>query len=110
MRPGQVRAFIAGMLTGAAIATGTIIVAAPARADVDPRAWSAEYGPTVCDRLSQRPGSLAGLMAVMEDVVASGYTPEQSGQLVAESVLLVCPRFTPLLRQFVAVFGGRSTV
>lgn len=107
MRPGQVRAFIAGILTGAAIATGTIIVAAPARADDGARAWAAEYGPTVCDQLANRP-TLAGLMAELEDVSSAGYTAEQSGQLVAESVLLVCPRYTPLLRQFVAVFGGRT--
>jgi hypothetical protein len=107
VRPNNIRAFIAGILVGTAITTGTIIVAAPAKADVDAQAWAAEYGPAVCDLLSQHP-TMAGLMTVLEDVVAAGYSPEESGELVAESVFDVCPRYIPILRQFVATFGPRQ--
>lgn len=106
MRPGTPGTFVAGFLTGAAVTVATIIVAAPAKAD--DRAWVSEYGPAVCDIIADHP-TMAGLMVAMEDVAASGNTPERSGVLVAESVLTVCPRFVPLLREFVVTFGPRST-
>lgn len=106
MRPGQIRAFVAGIVVGVGITTGTILVAAPARADAE--AWAAEYGPAVCDRLAQHP-TIAGLTVVLEDVAAAGYnTDRQSGELVAQSVFDVCPSFIPLLRQFVAMYWPRQ--
>ena len=105
MRPGSPGVFIAGFICGATVTIATVVVAAPAHAD---RSWVAEYGPAVCDQISQHP-TMSGLMVAIEDVASVGFTAEQSGELVAESVLLVCPRFTPLLRQFVAVFGPRTT-
>lgn len=106
MRPSTPGTFVAGFLTGAAVTVATIVVAAPAHAD--DRAWVSEYGPAVCDIISSHP-TMSGLMVALEDVAASGYTAEQSGELVAESVLTVCPRYVPLLRQFVATFGPRTT-
>jgi hypothetical protein len=104
VRPGQLRAFLCGLVCGAAVTTATVIVAAPARAD---QAFQYEYGPAVCDIIAHHP-TIAGLTVALEDVAALGYTAEESGQLVAESVFAACPRYVPLLRQFVAIYGPKK--
>lgn len=97
------------LLLAASVFLGAIAYAASAHADAESRAWVAEYGPAVCDTLSSGHATIAGLTGILIAVADEGYTPEQSGQLVAESVFTVCPRYIPLLRQFVAIYGPRVT-
>jgi hypothetical protein len=111
VRPAAFRSFVTGFACGAAVTAVTavtLVMAAPARADEsDAYAWASQYGPAVCDTLADH-HTIAGLTGILMAVADQGYTAEQSGEYVAESVFLLCPRYVPLLRQFVAIYGGRT--
>ena len=99
MRPGSPGIFVAGFLTGAAVVAATIMVAAPARADEDARAYAAEYGPAVCQTLDD----------YGQAIIEQGFTAEQAGEVVALSVIYICPRHTALLKRFGATYGRGQT-
>ena len=97
-----------GLLLALMVALGVILFAASAKADTDADAvaYAAEFGGTVCSVLDDGHNTIAGLTGIMLAIQKhGGLTAFQSGEVVGLSVAEICPRYTPLLRQFVTRYG-----
>ena len=113
-RAGRIEAFataLAIILAAIAVYIVAVLVAPGARADTDGTAlqWAAteSNAASVCLTLDNH-DSLLGLEATVLAVENLGLTAEQAGEAIAISVLEVCPRHTPLLRQFVLKYGPKT--
>lgn len=93
----MIRYLFWGALAGAAIA-------APAIAKADP----ADVPYAICGALASDP-SIDNLFRVLEQVKAGGLTQQETSDVVVDSVMRVCPRYYPLLQQFVDDYGPGST-
>jgi hypothetical protein len=69
-------------------------------------AYAHTYGSAVCETLDDGHDSVDGLTGIMRSIVGDGLTPFQAGQVVAISVTDACPKYTPLLRAYVARNGA----
>ena len=97
-----------GLLLALMACLGVILFAASAKADPDSDAvaYASEYGGTVCSVLDDGHNTIAGLTGIMLAIQKhGGLTAFQSGEVVGLSVAEICPRYTPLLRQFVTRYG-----
>jgi hypothetical protein len=85
-------ASLGGMLAAATITTGV------ARADLN-----------VCSALHNSPtvGTVEQLVLEFTD---DGWTPGESGEIIARSVVGGCPQFVPILNQFIAKWTPAKTV
>ena len=113
-RAGRIEAFataLAILLAAITAYTLAVLLAPGARADTDGTAlqWAAteSNAASVCLTLDNH-DSLLGLEATVLAVENLGLTAEQAGEAIAISVLEVCPRHTPLLRQFVLKYGPKT--
>lgn len=104
MRPGTLRAYALGVFTGSLVTATLTILATPAKADV-PDSAIAEYSVPVCMTLDDYP-SIAGILGIGKGLLSYGWTAREAGEIVAASVIDVCPEYMPLLRQFIATYGG----
>lgn len=101
------------ILVLAIVGCAAVLLSAPhAKADdSDALAYAAHYGSVICDVLDERPGSIPGLMGVLQGVQEhSGMDEFDSGQAVGLAVADICPRHMPLLRRFVAAYGKPGAV
>jgi len=102
----SVRAFSLGLVTGAVMASGVFVFAAPASADpVLDYADLAEGA--ICRTLSEFP-TIYGVRGILEAIGDEGFTPYQAGEVVATAVIDACPQFIPVLERFVAMYGGEG--
>ncbi len=69
-------------------------------------AYANTYAPAVCETLDEGHDSIDGLTGIMLSIVGDGLTPRQAGQVVGISVTENCPRYTPLLRAYIARNGA----
>lgn len=106
MRPGILRAYALGVFTGSLVTATLTILATPAKADV-PDSAVAEYSVPVCMTLDDYP-SIAGLLGIGKGLMSYGWTAREAGEIAAASIIEVCPEYIPLLRQFVATYGGNQ--
>jgi len=82
---------------------GAVFYSTPSHADpITPSVavYAAQNAPAVCSTLADFP-SIPGLEGVMDAIVTDGFTGYQAGQIVALAVQARCPRFEPLLEEFV---------
>jgi hypothetical protein len=67
-------------------------------------AWTAEYGAVVCDNLDTY-DSIPGVLGTGQAIIEQGFTAEQAGEIIALSVIEICPRHEDLLQRFIAQYG-----
>lgn len=103
MRPGAWRAYAAGALTGTVVTAAATMLAAPARADITDNDILTHAVP-VCMTLDDYP-SFAGITGIGEAIADEGYSLEQAGEIIAESIINVCPHHTALMRRFIARYN-----
>lgn len=81
----------------------TLLVAVPAHADDQAvEQYVAVAAPTVCEVLDDHP-TVPGMRGVLQGIyIDSGLSSEDSGMVLAISVVTFCPRHLPLLEALVA--------
>jgi hypothetical protein len=101
VRKTTVRAFSLGIVAGAFITAATFS-AIPARADTDSAvyAYAASFGGIVCSTLDEYP-SFSGIIGIGEAISTDGLSMHQAGQVIAVSVIEICPRHLALVKAFV---------
>ena len=95
------------MAVTAALGCAVMILSAPkAKADVDhvAFAYAAVYGDAVCSTLDQWP-SFDGILGIGEAIVDDGLTTAQAGEVIAVSVMEICPRHSGLMDRFIARYA-----
>lgn len=108
IRPGSLRAYALGVLTGTIMTATLTMCAAPAKADV-PIDVVSQYAGPVCSVLSDYP-STDGVMGIGLALADEGWTAREAGEIIALSVISTCPQFTPILNAFVARYGDKAAV
>lgn len=104
IRNTAIKGFALGIITGSAITSGAILLAAPAKAE--PSVNSAER--VVCLMLDTDPTFGGVVHAAAEIVQATGATAYQAGQFIAVSVADQCPEHQPLLDAFVKAYAPNT--
>lgn len=94
LRRTAIKAYALGIITGSFITAGTIL-ATPAKADP-----ANEVATLVCSSLDQNP-TVDNVVAIVNDLVRFGASPQQAGQIVAISVMQYCTRNIPVVEAFV---------
>lgn len=74
-----------------------------AKADPDSMvyAYAATFGSAVCETLDSYP-SFGGIYGIADSITDDGLTFYQAGQVIAVSVMEICPRHTALVKSFAA--------
>lgn len=104
-----VDAFGVALLMAFMAAMGVILMllsTPTAKADVDhvAFAYAAVYGDAVCSTLDQWP-SFDGIVGIGEAIVDDGLTTAQAGEVIAVSVMEICPRHSGLMDRFIARYA-----
>lgn len=68
-------------------------------------AYAATYGGAVCETLDSYP-SFGGIYGIADSIADDGLTYHQAGQVIAMSVMEICPRHTALVTSFAASVAG----
>ena len=68
-------------------------------------AYAATYGGAVCETLDSYP-SFGGIYGIADSITDDGLTYHQAGQVIAMSVMEICPRHTALVTSFAASVAG----
>lgn len=68
-------------------------------------AYAATYGGAVCETLDSYP-SFGGIYGIADAITDDGLTFYQAGQVIAVSVMEICPRHTALVKSFAASSAG----
>lgn len=108
LRPGTLRAYAFGVFTGAVMTATLTMCAAPAKADV-PADVISDYAEPVCSTVADYP-STDGLLGIGRALIEEGWTGYEAGEIIGASILSYCPRYTPILRAFVARYRDDSDV
>jgi hypothetical protein len=108
MRPGTLRAYAIGVLTGSVMTSALFVWTAPAHADVS-EDEAAMYADPVCSTLTDYP-SIGGVLGIGLALRDEGYSGYDAGQIIGSAVVNECPQFAPLLKRFIAIYGGNSQV
>jgi hypothetical protein len=68
-------------------------------------AYAATYGGAVCETLDSYP-SFGGIYGIADSIADDGLTYHQAGQVIAMSVMEICPRHTALITSFATSVAG----
>lgn len=111
MRPARARAWdrfivstAVGALGAAAVLFASVLFASEARADVVTD-YVAANARIVCLVLDEYP-TVEGIQGVGEAIVEDGLSPRAAGEVIARSVIALCPEHLPELNLFVARWNG----
>lgn len=109
MRPSTVRSWVGGFATGSML-IAAVVHCAPAHADVDNAAlaYAERYGSAVCSTLDSYP-SFSGIAGIIQAIESDGLSGYQAGEVVALSVVNLCPRYDGLLQRFINTYAPQST-
>ncbi len=102
IRRNTIRAYALGMITGSFLTASVVVFAAPAKADP-----ANEVATLVCSSLDAQP-TVDNVVAIVNDLVRFGATPQQAGQIVAISVMEYCTRNIPVVEAFVEQYADHS--
>jgi hypothetical protein len=99
----MIRAYALGIITGAFLTAGTMMLAAPAKADghlsTDEQVYVEVYGGAICSVLSDaRYHTFAGVVGVTEAVAHDGFTLDNAVDIVNAAVENTCPANWGLLQ------------
>lgn len=98
LRPGTLRAYVFGVFTGALMTATLTMCAAPAKADAIDDAPM--FATAVCNTIDDHT-SYAGIIGIGMAIADNyGYSYFDAGQIIAWSVINVCPRHTALMQAF----------
>jgi len=99
MRTSVVRAYALGIVTGSFLTAGTLALALPVKADIDRVviAYASQFGDAVCTTLDEYP-SFDGLLGIGQAIIEDGLNAYQAGQVIALSVVEICPRHLALVQ------------
>lgn len=106
MRPRRARAwdrFLVSMTAGA-LGAAAVLFASEAQADVVTD-YVAANARIVCLVLDEYP-TVEGIQGVGEAIVEDGLSPTAAGEVIARSVIALCPEHLPELNLFVARWNG----
>lgn len=104
MRNSILKAFSLGMVTGS-FATAGMVLAAPAKANPDPRVYADRYGTAVCATIDQTIGEYSNddvFMGIGQAVIEDGYSAYQAGQILFWSIEQYCPQHLDRIMAFAA--------
>ncbi len=96
------------MIVMAAFGVIVMLLSTPsAKADPDSMvyAYAATFGSAVCETLDSYP-SFGGIYGIADSITDDGLTYHQAGQVIAMSVMEICPRHTALVTSFAASVAG----
>lgn len=103
MRPANLRRLLVLAGLGGMVAAATI-TAGVAKADVVTD-YVAANARIVCLVLDEYP-TVEGIQGVGEAIVEDGLSPRAAGEVIARSVIALCPEHLPELHLFVARWNG----
>lgn len=110
VRPRRLR-WIAGTIAVAWLVFLTVLGAGRAAAAPDEVSviYALRYEAAVCQTLDEYP-TVPGVVGIVNAIVGDGLTAGQAGEVIAMSVIDMCPQHEGLLRRFIAQFatGGGS--
>lgn len=106
MRPARARRWNRSLAatTTAALAAAAVLFASEAKADVVTD-YVAANARIVCLVLDEYP-TVEGIQGVGEAIVEDGLSPTAAGEVIARSVIALCPEHLPELHLFVARWNG----
>lgn len=96
------------MIVMAAFGVIVMLLSTPqAKADPDSMvyAYAASFGGAVCETLDAYP-SFGGIYGIADSIADDGLTYHQAGQVIAMSVMEICPRHTALITSFATSVAG----
>lgn len=100
MRPGHIKAYSLGIITGAFLTAG-LLAAVPAKADgfldEDEQAFVEDYHWAVCHTIDEY-HSTQGVLGVAEAITDEGFAPDSAVDIINASVQAYCPRNWALLQ------------
>jgi len=108
VRPGTLRAYAIGVLTGSVMTSALFVWTAPAKADLSDDE-AALYRSAVCSTLADFP-TTDGVLGIGLALKDEGYSGYDAGRIIGSAVINECPRFIPLMRRFIAMYGSGSQV
>ena len=100
IRPGTLRAYALGVITGSIVTASLAVWTAPAHAD-------AGTDTVICSVLSEYP-SIQGVIGIGLALKDRGYSGYDAGQAIGEAVINECPQYLPLMRRFIAIYGDNA--
>ena len=101
MRPGTLRAYALGVISGSIIAAGLAVMTAPmAKAD-------SVYDTVICDELDAAP-AVSTIVVLGLALGDEGYSGYDAGRIVAMAVMEDCQQHIPLLRRFATMYGSTA--
>ena len=105
MRNNAIKAFSLGMITGSFLTAGVVLLAAPAKANPDPKVYADRYGTAVCATIDQTIGQYSNddvFMGIGHAIIEDGYSAYQAGQIMYYSVEQYCPQHLDRIMAFAA--------
>lgn len=86
-----------------------LMLAPMAKASPATEAYADLYGTIVCSVLDEHP-TIAGVIGVGQGISEeSGFTLEQSGEVIGYSVVSYCPWHKPLMNRFITAFSSSES-
>lgn len=107
IRPGTLRAYTFGVLTGSIITAVTVAFAAPAKADVSD-ATVERYATAICNTFDEGYATFDGIKGIAMAISDRGYTLYEAGEIIVGAVIADCPEYLPLLKRFANAYGHNA--
>lgn len=104
IRPGTLRAYAFGVITGSFMTAAGILAATPAKADVTD-ATIDRYAQAVCNTFDEGYADFNGILGIAKVLTERGYTSHEAGEIIVGSVVADCPKYLPLLKRFANTYG-----
>lgn len=101
IRPGTLRAYAFGVITGSIVTASLAVWTTPAKADT-----GTDYA--VCSVLEQYP-SIQGIIGIGLALKDEGYSGYEAGEVIGTAVINECPQFIPLMMRFAEMYAPEAT-
>ena len=98
MRPRRVRRILQLSWLAVVAALAAALILAPK-----------SHAVTICATLSLNP-TVGGVETIALGLIGNGLTPYQAGQVIGSAVLVGCPEYIPVLREFGAKYAHQDTL
>jgi len=103
MRPGTLRAYTLGVITGSIVTAGLAVMAAPmAKAD-------SIYDSVICNELDADP-TVSTVVILGLALGDQGYTGYESGRIIGSAVIEDCQHHIGLMQKFANIYAPAANV